>query len=308
MLIKVIFTSAICISLFHITSAQNLVKNGGFEEGGMYWFNWQPPGLPMGNIFEVSSRVSTYGILTPADGRYFVEVDYESNFSQKINVTKGTGYLLKFAITRRFDCQGDRTFKVLANDKEVFSTLVNLRTFGSTFRYQQVEIVPESDQINLCFYMIGTAGAGPTLGVMLDDISLTEIKATDKPVEEMPIVQGKKYILKNVLFERSRSALLDSSKVELDKLAGLMKSHPSISIRLIGHTDNGGDEDKNLKLSEDRVKEVKKYLMSKGISGSRIECEGRGEKEPVADNNDPAKKYLNRRVEVEILKVSDSGQ
>jgi outer membrane protein OmpA-like peptidoglycan-associated protein len=115
--------------------------------------------------------------------------------------------------------------------------------------------------------------------------------------------KGAKVTLKKVLFERSLYALKDSSKRELDQLVDFMKKNTSVEIRLIGHTDNTGDDKENMKLSENRVKEVKKYLVSQGISGKRIQCLGMGETKPIADNSDPLKKPLNRRVEVEILKM-----
>lgn len=295
-----IFFGLINALFFYKSHAQNLILNGSFEEGSKHWSNWQPPNLQAGTICEISNRAGTYGISSAMNGRYFAEVDYESNFSQKVSTSKGNKYILKFAITRRFDSNGDRFFKVVVDGREIFHTLVNTKTFGNTFQYRQVEMVAENEITNICFYILGTSGGGGTVGVMLDDISLVDVKSTVNP--DLTIFhKGEKFILKNVLFEQRKSTLLSSSKVELDKLSTFLLKNPSLFIRLVGHTDNGGDEKKNFVLSVDRVKQVKIYLVSKGIQESRIACEGRGESQPIADNNDPAKKYLNRRVELEII-------
>ena len=75
-----------------------------------------------------------------------------------------------------------------------------------------------------------------------------------------------------------------------------------MEIKLEGHTDNQGDPALNLKLSQDRVNEVKKYLVSKGIATSRITTEGFGDTKPLGSNEEEATRKLNRRVEFRVTK------
>ena len=78
----------------------------------------------------------------------------------------------------------------------------------------------------------------------------------------------------------------------------MLKENEPVKVKIIGHTDSDGDDAKNLELSQRRAQSVKNELVSKfGIDASRIETEGAGETTPVAPNDTPANKALNRRVE-----------
>ena len=81
-----------------------------------------------------------------------------------------------------------------------------------------------------------------------------------------------------------------------------MKENPKVEIRLEGHTDNRGVAKYNLKLSKDRVEAVRDYLIKRGISKNRITGKGYGGSRPIADNENPATRILNRRVEFTIVK------
>jgi outer membrane protein OmpA-like peptidoglycan-associated protein len=82
-----------------------------------------------------------------------------------------------------------------------------------------------------------------------------------------------------------------------------MQENPTMEIRLEGHTDNQGSGYLNQILSDNRVKAVKKYLVSQGIADKRIRTQGFGDKKPVADNNNVETRKLNRRVEFVITKT-----
>jgi outer membrane protein OmpA-like peptidoglycan-associated protein len=114
---------------------------------------------------------------------------------------------------------------------------------------------------------------------------------------------GKVFALKNVLFAQGNADLLSESFFELNKLADMMKDNPKIEIELAGHTDNSGTTEKNLILSEDRVNSVKKYLINRGISETRITGKGYGGEFPIASNNSDLTRRLNRRVEFKIVKM-----
>jgi outer membrane protein OmpA-like peptidoglycan-associated protein len=80
-----------------------------------------------------------------------------------------------------------------------------------------------------------------------------------------------------------------------------MKEHPAVRIRLEGHTDNQGDANLNAELSENRAKEVKKYLVGQGIDDNRIEWIGYGGKRPMNTNTTEYLRQKNRRVEAVII-------
>ncbi|MEY4929444.1 MAG: hypothetical protein RI909_168 [Bacteroidota bacterium] len=119
----------------------------------------------------------------------------------------------------------------------------------------------------------------------------------------VPIEKGARVNLKNVLFQQGTPKLLDDSFKELDGVIDLMKSNPTMRIDLAGHTDNVGTASLNLKLSNDRVAAVKKYLVDKGIDAKRIKGKGYGGSKPISPGNTEEARRLNRRVEFIITDI-----
>jgi outer membrane protein OmpA-like peptidoglycan-associated protein len=113
--------------------------------------------------------------------------------------------------------------------------------------------------------------------------------------------KGEKFQLHNLYFTQGDPEIPSAGKVELDRLASWLESEAKVRIRIEGHTDNIGKQELNLKLSEQRVLNVKIYLMKKGIAEERIETIGYGGALPIADNSKESTRKLNRRVEFEIL-------
>lgn len=118
-----------------------------------------------------------------------------------------------------------------------------------------------------------------------------------------PIAAGQKITLNSVFFEQSKYELLPASFQELNHIVATMRENPNMEIMLEGHTDNQGDWNENLKLSKQRVSEVKNYLVKNGIEEKRIQVQGYGSTRPVASNNSEEKRRLNRRVEFTIVKI-----
>ena len=105
----------------------------------------------------------------------------------------------------------------------------------------------------------------------------------------------------NLEFDTGKDIIRSSSFPSLTELAELLKNKPSYGLRIAGHTDNVGDDAKNMKLSNDRSVAVKNYLVSKGVQADRIIVEYYGETKPIADNNTPEGRQKNRRVEMNII-------
>ncbi|MBS1489263.1 MAG: OmpA family protein [Bacteroidetes bacterium] len=108
--------------------------------------------------------------------------------------------------------------------------------------------------------------------------------------------------LNHLIFDAGRAGIKPSSFKELDELVALMKMNGKMEIQLEGHTDNVGNANANLKLSQDRVEAVKKYLTGKGIHKNRIKTLAFGGTKPVSTENTEAARALNRRVEMRVLK------
>jgi len=90
-------------------------------------------------------------------------------------------------------------------------------------------------------------------------------------------------------------------RAKLDDLVGKIKGISLEVIIAVGHTDSVGSDAYNQKLSVKRAESVKAYLVTKGIEKNRVYTEGKGEKQPVADNKTPEGRAKNRRVEIEVV-------
>lgn len=112
---------------------------------------------------------------------------------------------------------------------------------------------------------------------------------------------AKSFILDNCNFDNGKATLQDSSFKVLDELVAYLVRKDDEKIEIGGHTDNVGSAASNLKLSEERAKAVRDYLITKGIDGSRLTFKGYGMTKPIADNKTPAGRAENRRTEVTIL-------
>lgn len=110
------------------------------------------------------------------------------------------------------------------------------------------------------------------------------------------------YTLDNVLFETGKANLKNSSFKAIDELASAMNAKKTMEIEIAGHTDNVGNKETNLKLSQERAEAVRTYLIKKGIEASRITAKGYGDTKPVANNSTEAGRQQNRRTEVKIIK------
>ena len=104
----------------------------------------------------------------------------------------------------------------------------------------------------------------------------------------------------NISFGASNAKLTTKSNASLDQVVNIMNENPGLHIRVEGHTDNAGDDDANMRLSQDRANAVKDYLVSKGINADRIAAEGFGETQPIADNNTSSGRMKNRRIELRV--------
>jgi outer membrane protein OmpA-like peptidoglycan-associated protein len=136
----------------------------------------------------------------------------------------------------------------------------------------------------------------------LELAALNVYKEVEKDLYLVPIEVGEVIQLKNVFFKQGQPVLLPESYPELDRLTELMNVNPRIEIELDGHTDNQGNFQANMTLSQQRVDRVKLYLVDHGISGKRITGKGYGPTKPVAPNDKEENRRLNRRVEFRITK------
>lgn len=112
---------------------------------------------------------------------------------------------------------------------------------------------------------------------------------------------GAKVILKNIYFESGKSTLKPESHNTLDAVVRLLQNNPTLRLEISGHTDNVGSMKSNIKLSNERAKSCVDYLVSKGISPSRLENKGYGFQFSLFPNTTEEGRAKNRRVEFKVL-------
>lgn len=112
------------------------------------------------------------------------------------------------------------------------------------------------------------------------------------------VKHGRLYIFGKVQFETNSSKVTSRSEALLDQIAAALRSHPEIRhVRVVGHTDNVGGPEFNLRLSRERANAVERSLVRRGVDGRRLDSEGFGEARPVASNATRGGRAKNRRVE-----------
>jgi len=121
------------------------------------------------------------------------------------------------------------------------------------------------------------------------------------PARPQPPAATKVTYAADAFFDFDKSVLKPEGKAKLDDLVGKVKGINLEVIIAVGHTDSVGTDAYNQKLSVRRSEAVKSYLVSKGIEKNRVYTEGKGEKQPVADNKTAEGRAKNRRVEIEVV-------
>lgn len=121
-------------------------------------------------------------------------------------------------------------------------------------------------------------------------------------IEMKPIELNKSYRINDIYFPFNSFELHNESMAILDQLKDFLNENPKIYIQIQGHTDNIGNDQSNLKLSENRAEAVYKYLVREGIEAARLTYKGFGKSQPVATNDTEEGRAKNRRTVFVIIR------
>lgn len=127
------------------------------------------------------------------------------------------------------------------------------------------------------------------------------IKGKDLKVERLE--EGRTYEIEDILYATNSAEINGSSLLILRGFADFLKSNASIQIQIVGHTDDVGDADENLDLSQRRAEKVKNFLIAQGVQANRLTAIGKGESAPKMENVDEWSRAQNRRTEFVITKL-----
>lgn len=193
-------------------------------------------------------------------------------------------------------------------------------TVGVTIRWEDLDSHEDigqmqTDPANGSFYLV--MPLGKNYGYYIDDeryfplsnnIDLREQKKTitiEKNIQltsyKQMIEQGMAVQVNNLFFPVNEYELLPQSENELVRVAAIIK-RMNLKVEISGHTDSSGDPKKNITLSRQRAESVRSFLISQGCDASLLSAKGYAATRPIADNDTPEGKQLNRRVELQFIK------
>ena len=124
------------------------------------------------------------------------------------------------------------------------------------------------------------------------------IRGNDLNIKEIKV--GEAYTINDILYTTNSAVLNAKSKFILKGFARFLTENPTISVAIQGHTDDVGDDNQNLKLSEDRAQVVQSYLISLGVAKDRLSAKGYGETMPKVENSSDVNRAKNRRTDFVI--------
>ena len=169
---------------------------------------------------------------------------------------------------------------------QVSGYLTELNPFG--FNENVGAVVPYDQAVNLFFLK------------NINDIESTSADKADYSGEAKEVVASGEW---KINFNTGSAEISNSSSKEVEKIYNLLVQAENTKLTVVGHTDNVGNPDANLALSKSRAEAVVNYLKQKGIPASRLQLvDGKGQSDPIADNNSASGKALNRRVVITLLK------
>lgn len=157
----------------------------------------------------------------------------------------------------------------------------------------------------------GGAVLGAAAGAALGNIWSTRMENQKRTMEQATQGTGvqvsqtsdnrlKLDIPSDISFDTNRSDIKNNFRPVLDRFAASLTDNAATNVTIIGHTDNTGSVAINNPLSLDRAVHTRDYLVSRGAQVSRFTVEGRGDRDPVASNNNETGRARNRRVEIYV--------
>ncbi len=254
-------------------------RDGGQGDDDIYAFIDNSPSRKIVNYI-LAGRTLTPDSSTLANvvlGQVRVRLmDTEDNVLDETTSNENGGF--------EFQVDGETEYLIIGDKPDFFTTRINYSTVGESIPAEQLieEITTKNFQTEL----------------VMDRIILE-----------------KAIVVENIYYGFDSSNIRADAAVELDKLARFLQDNPQIKIELGSHTDNFGNDDYNLGLSQQRAESAVSYIISKGVDENRIRARGYGETRPIAANtnadgsDNPEGRQRNRRTEIKVFEYNkDTGK
>ena len=214
---------------------------------------------------------------------------------------------------------GNTSISVISEKKEIMKNKVVLPDFNKNNNSVRVQVWRQKNRFrmyidgkkywdlptafgdskyNQIIFFIGTY-KNTTDNFFISNIRLAEAGSDMRH----KLIETGNFTTNEILFDTNKATIKPSSKMVLDDLGKALKENASVKISIVGHTDSDGNDAENLKLSEKRAQSVANYFTTNfGVEKSRMTTSGKGELEPISNNDSEDGKKQNRRVEFNIIK------
>lgn len=220
------------------------------------------------------------------DGKYWYSMfKGQSGSKNGVGFNMGGTKVLNYADVMQYYgiTDGKNRYKSVYN--QVSTYLTELNPFG--FNESVDGVVPYDDAVNLYFLK------------NINDIEAGEAEKADYSKTKTEVLAKGNW---QINFATGSAEIQSSSTKDLNTIYNLLMQAENTKLKVIGHTDNTGNSSANLTLSDKRANSVVDFLLSKGISVDRVQdVQGKGDTDPIADNNTSVGKAKNRRVEITLL-------
>ena len=283
-------------------------RSGGFGSNDIYmskrlddtWTNWSSP-VNLGSSVNTDDWDSFYSLDARGEYAYFV--------SSKNSL--GGSDIVKVKLSEKM-----RPNPVVLITGTVFDAKTK-KPIGAAIEYEDLTSgknagFANSDPLTGEYKIVlpygknyGFLGSAEKYISQSDNIDLTKVESYAELKRDLYLVPfeiGQVVRLNNIFFDTGKDSLRPESFPELDRLVQVMSDNGRMQIEISGHTDNVGNNEANMKLSDARAKAVLRYITAKGINAERISSKGFGETKPIAVNDTEEGRQFNRRVEFTILK------
>lgn len=135
-------------------------------------------------------------------------------------------------------------------------------------------------------------------GMLISNVRIASAETDARSLLVDQLMENGKAVTNDIQFDVNSDRIRQESFAVINQLGDALQKNPTLKIKIIGHTDNDGNDASNLALSQKRAVAVKNYITENyAVTGSRIQTDGKGESQPVANNASAAGKAKNRRVE-----------
>lgn len=270
------------------------------------WQNWSQP-LNLGPIINSSAHENAFAIDSKGEYAYFIRWEKSANI-YRIKLRQPKKEELKSMTIKPEPVviiKGkvlDKKTNLPLQAEILYTDLLTGKSMGTASSNGETGDYSIALPIGLYYSYLAKSNKYLTVSENVDAREIGETSIIEKNLYLVPLEVGQIIRLNNIFFDFGKATLRPESYIELDEVVNVLKNNSKMEIEMSGHTDNVGSEDANLKLSEDRAKAVKDYIVSKGISENRIISKGYGKSKPITSNDTDEGRQLNRRVEFTILK------